>query len=225
MPLWLRYASRRRPALRRGVCAVLLVAFVATAAGVPLPIAGRVQKSAELFPCSSCLCGCATAEQCWRACCCHTFAERWAWAQKNGVRPPDFAVAEAHAAGFDLAWLSSVGTGKLVCQAGGCCSHKHTANTRPCCQTKTTTAACCSQKPAATADQDSPRETSSRVVGWQAQKCAGHSMNWLAAVPIVMFAETAPEFQPLLASLLGPVHSDSPAGTLDAPVVPPPELA
>jgi len=56
--------------------------------------------SRERFPCEGCLCGCATAEQCWDDCCCHSLEERWAWAKANGVTPPPKFLAKVEAAGL-----------------------------------------------------------------------------------------------------------------------------
>lgn len=42
----------------------------------------------ERFPCEGHGCGCASAGECWSACCCHTVEQRLAWALANGVRPP-----------------------------------------------------------------------------------------------------------------------------------------
>src|SRR5690242_4754077 len=90
---------------RRTARLALLVGYAITAAGVPLPAGNVAHKSGEFFPCSDCACGCASAEQCWRSCCCHSLAERMAWARVHGVRPPEYAIAEARRARIDLAWL------------------------------------------------------------------------------------------------------------------------
>ena len=63
---------------RRWTSAALLVAYAATAAGVPFPAGMRKHHSAELYPCSMSACGCTSADRCWRSCCCHTLAERLA---------------------------------------------------------------------------------------------------------------------------------------------------
>ncbi|MFO0789484.1 MAG: hypothetical protein U0805_08500 [Pirellulales bacterium] len=80
-----------------------MLIYATTAVGVPLPLVVGASKSGELFPCADCACGCATAEQCWRSCCCHTLAERIAWAHEHNVRPPDYALAAARTAGLNLA--------------------------------------------------------------------------------------------------------------------------
>lgn len=78
---------------RVAVSCVLLVAFCASV--LPIPIQTfeiRSPESSEPFPCQSCGCGCKTAEQCWTNCCCYTPSERLAWAKKNNVEPPAYAV-------------------------------------------------------------------------------------------------------------------------------------
>lgn len=65
--------------------------------GVPLPMAGGLDAVAEKrlsvkerstpFPCMDKPCGCATAEQCFTSCCCHTPAETLAWAKANRLEP------------------------------------------------------------------------------------------------------------------------------------------
>lgn len=66
--------------------------------GMSVPQVMYAKRSGERFPCEHCGCGCATAEQCWRNCCCFTPAERLAWAEKNGVEPPAFVVVAARKA-------------------------------------------------------------------------------------------------------------------------------
>ncbi|QDS96767.1 hypothetical protein HG15A2_00250 [Adhaeretor mobilis] len=81
--------------------ALLVAWFAVVALGVPLP-AGNVsggsaekQAAGERFPCENCPCGCNTAEKCWNNCCCHSPAERLAWAKREGVTPPAYVVAAA----------------------------------------------------------------------------------------------------------------------------------
>src|SRR6185503_5404577 len=88
---------------RRSVGAALLTAYVLTASGVPLPTPSMPHTD-EHYPCAGGACGCTSAEHCWRSCCCHTLAERFAWAREHNVRPPEYAIAAAKVAGVDLAW-------------------------------------------------------------------------------------------------------------------------
>jgi hypothetical protein len=51
-----------------------------------------VSRNAPRFPCESAPCGCATAEKCWRLCCCNTPESRLSWCLAEGVVPPYYAV-------------------------------------------------------------------------------------------------------------------------------------
>jgi len=76
--------------------------------------------SSERFPCEDHGCGCASSDECWNACCCHTIEERVAWAIANGVRPP---------AAFHLTpeqWSIAVRLAAPV-QHRGCCSPREEA--------------------------------------------------------------------------------------------------
>ena len=82
---------------QRAVAAILCALVLAASWNIPFG-----KRSAERFPCESCACGCADAFECWTNCCCHTEAERVAWAKANGVEPPAWfhphaATAEASA--------------------------------------------------------------------------------------------------------------------------------
>jgi len=75
--------------------ALLAVLYAVVSVGV-LPSSAMVVRwfgrvTFERFPCENCACGCASAHECWTACCCHTTPQRLAWAIREGVMPPDSA--------------------------------------------------------------------------------------------------------------------------------------
>src|SRR5437764_8818198 len=77
--------------LGRRLCAgVVLVAYLLTAGGVPLPLPPEKDLS-QPFPCQDHACGCRSAEECWRHCCCYTPEEKLAWARAHGIEPPAYA--------------------------------------------------------------------------------------------------------------------------------------
>jgi hypothetical protein len=84
---------------RGAVAALVLLAHVISAVGLPVPQWRPITpKDASLpFPCLSRACGCLTAEQCWQGCCCFTDREKLAWAEANGVDVPEFVRARAAA--------------------------------------------------------------------------------------------------------------------------------
>lgn len=76
----------------RWVAVLLAVSYAFVAVGVlpsPAWLAGHM-PNLDRFPCEGCGCGCATAKQCWEACCCHSDAEKLAWAMREGVEPPRY---------------------------------------------------------------------------------------------------------------------------------------
>jgi hypothetical protein len=214
MPSAFQTTSARRRFYRRCFGTLLLGAFVVTAAGIPLPAGTKElasNKSNDLFMCATSRCGCRTAEQCWRSCCCHSLAERIAWARQYGVTPPAFALAQARAAGIDI----------------GCCAMTNAKRNHSCCETRLAAAptkpsrSCCSKHAHVAAKQTNDF----RVVGWQSLKCKGHTMNWFAAVPtLIVRAETLTDVLPF-SNWLAPAESDHSAGIADQPALPPPEVA
>jgi len=81
--------------LRRPLAWLLIVQQLVAGAGISLPCPAAAAASAERYPCEHCGCGCRSAVQCWTCCDCFTFEEKVAWARRNGVPVPDYAVAAA----------------------------------------------------------------------------------------------------------------------------------
>jgi hypothetical protein len=111
---------------RRVISWVVLGLYGLVASGLPLPLgsppAGERVAAARLaakdrsrpFPCMDKACGCATAEQCFTSCCCHTPAEQLAWAKAHNLEP---AVLVALA-------RRVMGDPAPTAPAGGCCAAK-----------------------------------------------------------------------------------------------------
>ncbi len=113
--------------LRRVTTWLMVVGYALLASGLPLPmgmLAPRGDAVADTrlaakdrsrpFPCMDKPCGCATAEQCFANCCCHTPAERLAWAKAHSVEPAVLVALERRVAA-DAA---------PTAPAGGCCAAK-----------------------------------------------------------------------------------------------------
>jgi hypothetical protein len=84
--------AKRRRSFARGVpravvALVCLASYLVVAFGVPLPVAIHTGATGA-FPCEHHGCGCHSAEQCWKQCCCFTQAERMAWYRRRGLEPP-----------------------------------------------------------------------------------------------------------------------------------------
>lgn len=208
---------RRLPLIRRSVSACFLCVYVAVSAGVPLPIAREVSDGDDAFPCMHSGCGCNSAERCWSSCCCHTLAERLAWARAHGVRPPDSAIAAARRAGEDLGWLSS---GAAANDGTSCC--RAAPREAACCAETSDTAghACCIAE-----ENGQDIQVAASIVAWRAIKCRGQSLNWLTAVPTLVPPSPVVAAALKMADRLGPLTSDVAVGTREAPDSPPPEFA
>ncbi len=91
--------------LRCAIIWISIALYAALAMGLPLPQLNPAdnrsgKNTSQPFPCMDSPCGCRSAEQCWRHCCCHSLAERIAWARQHHVQPPDDVLAEAKSEGI-----------------------------------------------------------------------------------------------------------------------------
>ena len=71
---------------------ILVVLYAMVVSGLPLPVAREVSGQLTRFPCESSSCGCSSATQCWKSCCCSSLEEKILWAKANGVPVPDHAL-------------------------------------------------------------------------------------------------------------------------------------
>ncbi len=201
-----------------------------TATGIPLPLPSNAQQQAEAFPCAANACGCDSAARCWQSCCCHTLAERIAWARRHGVRPPAFAIAKARAAGIKLAWLD--GSIDRAKPNANCCVAESSTD-KTCCAAELVAAvpatakrSCCSERQDVTGpDESTPANTSNHVIGWRALACRGHALHWLAAVPTLIVPPHGLLNDLPLVERRSPTSSEVAEGLSDSPDVPPPEVA
>ncbi len=165
-----------------------LVWYIVVAIGVPLPApaaATMAKDTSQPFPCMFSQCGCRTAEECWRHCCCHTLAERLAWARENHVTPPDYVLAEAKAKG--IAWILD----DKHAEKTACCACGHCAKCAHCAEAAAATPSCehCSQqknsspKSVPLAGQQAPADSSlpGTVVILKSLQCQGDATSWLLA--------------------------------------------
>src|SRR5262245_3906062 len=75
---------------RHAVAALVLLGYVLSVTGYPLPRTVTRKGRDYPFTCQNRPCGCVTAEECWRGdCCCFTLEQKLAWADQQGIEPPD----------------------------------------------------------------------------------------------------------------------------------------
>lgn len=187
-------------------CAVLLVSSV----GLPIPTIATKDGS-KPFPCLKRACGCQTADDCWKKCCCFTDEEKLAWAHENGVTPPDEVVARVAARRNQ--------PNEVAESSGSCCHAK-----KSCCHVEDDEAQsnCCHQKKA---DQSNDTTEVKFVVAMEAAKCSGVHLSWICVKvgmmpPIPVVAPTSATGLVTWFEILD-MDSDS---LPPEPVAPPPRL-
>jgi hypothetical protein len=206
---------RWRPLARRVCAALVLVCYCASAVGFPVPTLTDKDRS-EPYPCQDHPCGCRTAAECWRQCCCLTPEQRWAWAREQGVQPPP--EAEPPSLGWNSPRLRD-----MDASAHSCCKPRES--------TSQDAAAC---KECSPADVDHPAQypdrssgPGQRPLGWRsgvaASHCKGTSMLWASAGAVLLppCSEWMPD-SPQVERLSHPDQS-APAVTTP-PADPPPRL-
>jgi len=203
---------------------VLIVSLCAFSLPIPM---GTVNSSGkdrtQPFPCQNRPCGCASAEQCWKQCCCFTNTEKLAWAREHDITPPDFVVAAANAEESAKRAKAHQEPPK-VCQA--CTSQGSSAS----CRTSRRRQNCCSK----TSDRRSPSDEADLskkgsdqdrcVIALEMMKCHGqgvfgNSLPW-AVVPVV----DVPHFTTTPQTWEHP-HSTRVVSRVAEPPEPPPRLA
>jgi hypothetical protein len=118
-----RWQCSLKAAVRAAIIYLLTAMYGLSAVGLGIPTPTKSQ-GAEAYPCQHGSCGCRSAEQCWKSCCCHTDEEKLAWAARNGVTPPAYVVvAVQRKCGSRSCCASTTRSCCAKSQAGGSCEH------------------------------------------------------------------------------------------------------
>lgn len=134
----------RNSTIGRVTCVTVLISFCAVCLPIPVfPHRDRPAKDlSQPFPCQNRSCGCSSADQCWKKCCCFTNAQKVAWAKKNSVAVPQFVLIAARAeAGQDSELCCHQTVRQKPTSVTGCCTgdrkrSEHSATSAPCCLKK-----------------------------------------------------------------------------------------
>lgn len=114
---------------RRFISATMLVIVLGSGLVFSIPL--KIVKDRSIpFPCMDCNCSCRDAESCWSGCNCMLPAQKLAWAEANGVQPPE--------------WFQ-----RFASQA----PQGNTKSSAACCSTTKTTRACCNSRAVKVAPQ------------------------------------------------------------------------
>jgi hypothetical protein len=205
----------------------LLVLASLCASFIPLPISTTSlpeKDQSEPFPCQNRPCGCQSAEQCWKQCCCFTNAEKLVWAQENGVTPPQFVVEAAKAESAAKVAIVQTSDRKPCRHCTKSPSRDH-ANASP---RSPRLSECCESPDCVHRDQDDHKENSVKestrfVIGIEMMKCRGHGVSWNSLPWAVIPVAHTPDFWVEPASWESP-RSDFAASCIAEPPEPPPRL-
>ena len=155
---------------RHTTAGFLLANYILLLAGIPLPVPVAKDPSRP-YPCQHHHCGCRSAEQCWRSCCCMSQEEKLAWARENGVTPPADLVA--------IADRSDTATERACCATN--IAHDHKAHDLG--------SAHCKQCVARPAPKGESQPSVDFVMTVRALGCQGQSGSWVATTPAVIPAD------------------------------------
>lgn len=201
--MFVRMGRRSLDFARRAIAFCALAGFVAGTTGLPMPRVSLPGKDrSKPFPCQDRQCGCASAEQCWRGCCCFTNREKLAWAAKHGVTPPDYVFAAAERE-------------RPATAVASCCSARRGTS---CCERAST---CCDAR-TGKAEVSAPLVTVEFVLAVQARKCQGQAELWLAmgAVALPPASVTLTLDSPICGDAV--VSGPTLVGVTNSPESPPP---
>lgn len=114
---WFPWQLGDRLSLRHAMIMLLLATVIAGHLPIPvLPAVNRNGKDrSQPFPCQDRPCGCRSAEQCKKKCCCFSKDQKVAWARRNGVKVSDVVAVTAKRESTELKARQ------------GCCSIHRTA--------------------------------------------------------------------------------------------------
>ncbi len=163
--------EKRLSRTRRGAVALLAtLGYVASIVGFPVAAPKDARHAGAPYPCQSHACGCTSAEDCWRDCCCFTPEERLSWAARHGVTPPsEVATRSLPRQRAGQAKRSCCTSRAACCEAADLHEHDPPGRNKPIAPA----AACCAKAPA----NESLRVQ--WVLGIQARGCRGHGTSWI----------------------------------------------
>lgn len=176
-----RRPSRARSVLRgrAALAAALLCVYLLAAVGYPIQLPTNV-VSGTPFPCQHHHCGCHSAEQCWRECCCFTHEQKLAWAREHHVAVPEHLVNDEHSHPAHAHSAAAVaGVGRWC--ATPCCRTRQPVLARSTPEERSAGKSGCGR---CSASKSRPHQTAGVVIV-QALKCRGLSTYWCSVGAVV----------------------------------------
>lgn len=183
-----RLGARIRAISSRFIRLLVAAAFCAAYLPLPMPLKSHAVKDRSTpFACQDRPCGCSTADQFWKRCCCFNTKQKLEWAKLHSVTPPAYVVA------------TTPKTAEKK-DPGGCCAKKESATDSTGIDLEASPIALhdggavrCEHGEPVDADSDSTeeRKQSKRVLTLMDQRCQGQSWGWIFA-PFVVLDQDRP---------------------------------
>lgn len=207
-----------RTSWRKLVAGGLLLVWATLSLDLPLPQPASEKDLSQPYPCMHRACGCRSAAECWKGCCCFTPAERLAWAKARGVKVPAQLVAAAE---------RDAKAHRAVPQRS-CCRTAATARQGFCGELPPSTCLkqSCGQRPQVSAGRAGPEKTARFVLLKDALRCQGHRWRTLVSSTVIVVEDLtiALDLRPLPQGRVA-VARELPIARGDSPPVPPPRHA
>lgn len=199
---------------RRLVSLLLLVCLCASFLPLPVVNPANIKDTSTPYPCQNRPCGCRSAEECWRSCCCFSNAEKIAWAKSHGVKLPAYVFA---AAAREKSRTRSTASVQRSCCAGGTCG-KSCCSQGSCSHSKSPRAAAAGADPASRPAAESDVKY---VIAVYAQRCQGRGAYDVFA-PWVLLPLSPVTLPDQRLTDWCTLQNEVPAGAVCPPALPPP---
>ncbi len=162
----------------------------------PFAVGQQAEKDlSEPFPCQHRACGCLSAKQCWKRCCCFSNAQKVVWARANHVELPEYVVQSAERE-----------RAPAKCDSTGCCH----------------VVAVAKNSPATPPPKITPPDDTVYVVAFLAHQCQGHHWYWNSLPWTILPAAAALDRVPQQTAAKLDLSSEKLLVTTQQPPVPPP---
>jgi hypothetical protein len=208
-----RYRQLTPMLIRRLLCIVVALGICAML--MPLPF-GPLQPDptekdrSQPFPCQNRPCGCRSAEQCWKKCCCFNNSQKIAWAKANKVAVPDYVLAasQKEPTNVEVCCLPSQKTASDVARqsksrcsqceqrgvatgnqaSGTVCSHsdRQTSKVKECCERQPTFTGSVASENAASGASHMLGRPSKLVMAVYSAQCQGQGPHVYCSIVLIM---------------------------------------
>lgn len=217
-----RRSYRGRNYGRRLIGLAILLSVCASAIPLPMSLISSPHKDrTTLFPCHDRPCGCGSATDCWKQCCCFTNAEKVAWARTNGVTPPKHVIEAAEAESARSVGLAANGSCRRCAESQSC------EGIDDCCESDGDPESCpsprCERRRPIVRNRSTSGSSPRFVISTELMKCRGAGLFWNSLPWAVVPVPDVPAFSAGPPSWDRP-HSQFAAWLSAEPPEPPPRL-